>query len=319
MTTHQPVVRVLVVLAMVLDVGRVGGGGPKPSSAANSRKPLRVDRHRLRGRPPAYRQVFWYHYSYKSGTSARPLASTPRWRASSVRCAHFLAGSRSVFLRAASARCQAMDSSSRSRIPAPNSAASSARRPLSCSLMATGGSAVLVNVVKHVEEAVQDLVAKPSNVTCSRCSGSRLTISSSKTPSILVGSARMCPSTNVSAYCLYFTPGHREMVYNRRRLPDRHSPGRHAAGTPHRSGRRAPGGGRPVAGPRVSVRIRVRYASRPAQCPGDRPGRITEGRHSDISVHTLRPYPGVGAEEGSKRSMLRNRLSCYFFCRADGI
>ena len=29
MTTGQPVVRVLVVLAVVLDVGLVGGGGPK--------------------------------------------------------------------------------------------------------------------------------------------------------------------------------------------------------------------------------------------------------------------------------------------------
>jgi hypothetical protein len=37
MTTRQPVVRVLVVLAVVLDVGLVGGGAVEPNSAVSSR------------------------------------------------------------------------------------------------------------------------------------------------------------------------------------------------------------------------------------------------------------------------------------------
>ena len=64
----------------------------------------------------------------RAAIAARPAASTSRWRLSSVRCAHFFAGSRSVFLRAASARCRATDSSSRFAGYQPSSAASSARR-----------------------------------------------------------------------------------------------------------------------------------------------------------------------------------------------
>ena len=74
-------------------------------------------------------------HSYRPATFLWRRCSTSRWRASSVRCAHFLAGSRSVFLRAASARCRSMDSSSRSAGYQPSSAASSARRRLSGSLV----------------------------------------------------------------------------------------------------------------------------------------------------------------------------------------
>ena len=74
----------------------------------------------------------------------RLAASTARWRAtaSSVRWATSR-GLRSVFLRAASVRSRAMDSSSRSAGYQPNSAASSARRRLSWSLVGAYSSSAL--------------------------------------------------------------------------------------------------------------------------------------------------------------------------------
>jgi hypothetical protein len=79
---------------------------------------------------------------------------------------------------------------------------------------------------------------------------------------------------------------------------DRRSPGRHAAGTPRRSGRRAPGGARPMAGPRVGVRVKVRYARRPAKRPADSPDRITEGGHGRRGRAPLRHGAAVAWLEG---------------------